>query len=156
MRSVLKPTSSAWLPIPPAVTGSAMVRRRQPTADVFLPANVIEYVIVTPGPAHRRNQGRDQRAGHGDGRHAVGHGDVVMDGVLIRPHLDSNGRDLAIEHLQDVEPILQWNRQARRDEQRSDWGRHVARIPNVIYVKWLDEEHAGATRACGCSRRNSI
>jgi hypothetical protein len=26
--------------------------------------------------------------------------------------------------------------------QPSDWGRHVAKIPNVIYVKWLDEEHA--------------
>jgi hypothetical protein len=52
----------------------------------------------------------------------------------------SNGKDLAIEHRQDVEPILEWNRQARREEQKSDWGRHVARIPNVIYVKWLDEE----------------
>lgn len=58
-----------------------------------------------------------------------------------RIHLDSNGKDLAIEHCQDVEPILNWNRDARRDNQRSDWGRHVARIPNVIYVKWLDEEH---------------
>ena len=65
-----------------------------------------------------------------------------MQGVLIRPHLDSNGRDLAIEHVQDVEPILRWNKAARREEQRSEWGRHVARIPNVIYVKWLDEEHA--------------
>jgi hypothetical protein len=65
-----------------------------------------------------------------------------MDDVLIRPHLDSNGKDLAIEHVQDVEPILEWNRQARRDEQDSDWGRHVARIPNVIYVRWLEEEHA--------------
>jgi len=65
-----------------------------------------------------------------------------MDGVLIRPHLDSNGRDLAIEHVQDVEPILEWNKQARRGEQHGDWGRHVARIPNVIYVRWLDEEHA--------------
>jgi hypothetical protein len=65
-----------------------------------------------------------------------------MDGVSVRAHLDSNGTDLAIEHVQDVEPILEWNKQARRDEQRSDWGRHVARIPNVIYVKWLDEEHA--------------
>lgn len=65
-----------------------------------------------------------------------------MDGVTVRAHLDSNGRDLAIEHVQDVEPILEWNKEARRDEQRSDWGRHVARIPNVIYVKWLDEEHA--------------
>lgn len=65
-----------------------------------------------------------------------------MDGVLIRAHFDSNGRDLAIEHIQDVEPLLEWNRLARCDEQPSDWGRHVARIPNVIYVKWLDEEHA--------------
>lgn len=65
-----------------------------------------------------------------------------MDGVRIRAHLDSSGEDLAIEHIQDVEPILQWNREACCEEQRSDWGRHVARIPNVIYVRWLNEEHA--------------
>lgn len=59
----------------------------------------------------------------------------------VRFHLDGNGQDLAIEHVQDVEPILEWNKEARRDEQKSDWGRHVARIPNVIYVKWLDDEH---------------
>lgn len=66
----------------------------------------------------------------------------MMDGVLVRPHLDSNGKGLAIEHIQDVDPILEWNRLARKEEQHSDWGRHVARIPNVIYVKWLDEEYA--------------
>jgi hypothetical protein len=65
-----------------------------------------------------------------------------MDGVLVRPHFDSNGEDLAIEHVQDCDPILDWNKEARRDEQKSDWGRHVAKIPNVIYVKWLNEEHA--------------
>lgn len=65
-----------------------------------------------------------------------------MDGVQIRAHLDSNGEDLAIEHVQDVEDILAWNKESRRDEQPSDWGRHIARIPNVLYVKWLDEEHA--------------
>jgi hypothetical protein len=57
-------------------------------------------------------------------------------------HLDSNGQDLAIEHRQDCEPILEWNKAARSEEQNGDWGRHIARIPNVIYVKWLDEEHA--------------
>lgn len=62
--------------------------------------------------------------------------------MLVKAHLDSNGEDLAIEHIQDVEPILDWNKEARRDEQHSDWGRHIARIPNVIYIKWLDEEHA--------------
>ena len=56
-----------------------------------------------------------------------------------RIHLDTNGKDLTIEHVQDVEPILDWNKEARRDEQKSDWGRHLARIPNVMYVKWLDD-----------------
>lgn len=59
-----------------------------------------------------------------------------------RIHLDSNGQDLAVEHVQDVEPILEWNKAARNDEQRSDWGRHIARIPNVTLVQWMNEEHA--------------
>jgi hypothetical protein len=70
-----------------------------------------------------------------------------MDGLITRPHFDGDGSGLAIEHVQDVAPILHWNSEARRDEQRSDWGRHVARIPNVIYVKWLNDEYAkGNTR----------
>lgn len=65
-----------------------------------------------------------------------------MPGVLIRPHFADNGQDLTIQQTQDVEPILDFNKEARREEQYSDWGRHVARIPNVIYTKWLDEEYA--------------
>lgn len=65
-----------------------------------------------------------------------------MNDLAVKVHLDSNGEDLAIEHVQDCDDILEWNKEARRDEQRSDWGRHVARIPNVIYVQWLNEEHA--------------
>lgn len=66
-----------------------------------------------------------------------------MDGGLAtRIHLDSNGEDLAIEHVQDCGPILEWNKWSRAAEQPSDWGRLVARIPNVTYVKWLNEEHA--------------
>jgi hypothetical protein len=57
----------------------------------------------------------------------------------FRFHRD--GKNIAIEHSQDVEPILEHNKLLRGEEQRSDWGRHVASIPNVIYVKWLDEEH---------------
>jgi hypothetical protein len=56
--------------------------------------------------------------------------------------LDGNGRDLTIQHVQDVEPILEWNKAPRNEDQRSDWGRHIARIPNVIYVRWFDQEHA--------------
>ncbi len=59
--------------------------------------------------------------------------------VKARLHIDSG---LAVvEHSQDVEPILEWNKESRRDEQKSDWGRHVARIPNVVYMMWLDEQH---------------
>lgn len=65
-----------------------------------------------------------------------------MTGVLIRGHIDSNGKDFAIEHVQDVEPILENNKALRTIEQRSDWGRHVASIPNVVMTLWLDEEWA--------------
>ena len=43
---------------------------------------------------------------------------------------------------QDVEPILDRNRELRAMPQHSDWGRHVASIPNVLIVRWLNEEHA--------------
>ena len=55
-------------------------------------------------------------------------------------HLDSNGNDLTVETVQDVEPILEHNKMLRTVEQRSDWGRHVAKIPNVIMTKWLNDE----------------
>ena len=61
--------------------------------------------------------------------------------LATRVHLDSNGKDLTVESVQDVEDILDWNKEARRDEQRSDWGRHVGRIPNIMYVRWLNDEH---------------
>ncbi len=47
-----------------------------------------------------------------------------------------------VEHVQDVEDILEWNKQSRSEKQHSDWGRHVARIPNVIMMRWLNEEWA--------------
>lgn len=59
-----------------------------------------------------------------------------------RIHLDSNGQDLAVETIQDVEPILERNKQLRTMEQKSDWGREIAEIPNVLLVRWLNEAHA--------------
>jgi hypothetical protein len=58
----------------------------------------------------------------------------------LRFHLDSNGNDFAVEHVQDVEPILERNKELRSVAQRSDWGRHVASIPTVILTRWLNEE----------------
>jgi hypothetical protein len=57
-----------------------------------------------------------------------------------RIHLDSNGQDIAVEMVQDVEPILEHNKMLRSLAQKSDWGRHVASIPNVIMTRWLNEE----------------
>jgi hypothetical protein len=56
--------------------------------------------------------------------------------------LDRAGTVIA-SATQDVEPILERNRRLRAEPQASDWGRHVASIPNVILLKWLNEAHAG-------------
>jgi hypothetical protein len=55
--------------------------------------------------------------------------------------LDHTGAVIA-STTQDVEPILERNKALRAEPQRSDWGRHVAQIPNVLLVQWLNEEHA--------------
>lgn len=56
--------------------------------------------------------------------------------------LDRNDRKIIVRSAQDVEPILERNKALRSEPQKSDWGRHVASIPNVILVKWLNEEYA--------------
>ena len=52
----------------------------------------------------------------------------------------SERRSIAVVSTDDVEPILEHNKTLRSMEQKSDWGRHVASVPNVIAVKWLNEE----------------
>lgn len=51
-----------------------------------------------------------------------------------------DGKAFTIERVQDVEPIVELNKQLQTMEQRSDWARHVARVPNIILEKWLNEE----------------
>jgi hypothetical protein len=48
-------------------------------------------------------------------------------------------RSIAVVSTDDVEPILEHNKLLRTLDQKSDWGRHIATIPNVILVKWLNE-----------------
>ena len=55
--------------------------------------------------------------------------------------LDRAGAVIA-SATQDVEPILERNQRLRAEPQTSDWARHVATIPNVILLKWLNEAHA--------------
>jgi hypothetical protein len=49
-------------------------------------------------------------------------------------------RAVTVYSTDDVEPILERNKLLRSMDQKSDWGRHVASIPNIIMVKWLNEE----------------
>jgi hypothetical protein len=60
----------------------------------------------------------------------------------MRTHvlLDSAGTVIA-SATQDVEPILERNAQLREASQCGEL-RQVASIPNVILLKWLNEEHA--------------
>ncbi len=60
--------------------------------------------------------------------------------VTARAHLDPNGKDLTIEHWQDVEDIVENNKRLRSEPQRSDWGRHIASIPNVILMQWMQAD----------------
>ncbi len=48
---------------------------------------------------------------------------------------------------QDVEPIIERNKLLQAEPQTNSWCRHVATIPNVFLVRWLNEEFAaGNTR----------
>lgn len=65
-----------------------------------------------------------------------------MTDVLHRIHRDHGERTTTFEVVQDVQPILEWNKVLRSQRQKSDWGRHVASVPNVIVNRWLNEEWA--------------
>lgn len=59
----------------------------------------------------------------------------------MRTQIIQNGRDLTINRVQDVEPILENNKRLRAEPQRRDSSfRHIASIPNVIIERWLYDE----------------
>lgn len=49
-------------------------------------------------------------------------------------------RSIAVYSTADVEPILEHNKALRTIDQQSDWGRHIGCVPNIICVKWINEE----------------
>lgn len=62
--------------------------------------------------------------------------------VLLERAPRARDSKIIVATTDDVEAILERNKALRGIPQRSDFGRHVASIPNVILVKWLNEEHA--------------
>ena len=63
-----------------------------------------------------------------------------MSDIVTRIHVDRGERKIHFERVQDVEPILERNKLLRTLPQRSDWGRHIATIPNVILERWMKED----------------
>lgn len=57
-------------------------------------------------------------------------------------YIDRGEKTLTFVNVQDVEPILELNKEQRSEEQYSDWGRRIARIPNSTLLKWFYAEHA--------------
>lgn len=55
--------------------------------------------------------------------------------------LDRGEKKIIAVTQDDVEPILERNHALRCEPQKSDWGRHIATIPNVILTRWLNEEY---------------
>lgn len=56
-------------------------------------------------------------------------------------HVDESAKTFTFERAQDVEDIIELNKQLKTMEQKSDWGRHKARIPNIFLEQWLNEEY---------------
>jgi hypothetical protein len=56
-------------------------------------------------------------------------------------HIDESAQSFTFRRSQDVEDIVEANKQAAALPQASDWGRHVARIPNIFLEQWLNEEY---------------
>src|SRR5690349_11479535 len=53
----------------------------------------------------------------------------------------SEKRQIGVYSVDDVEPMLEHNKLLRSMEQpNTDGLKHVASIPNIIMVKWLNEE----------------
>lgn len=61
--------------------------------------------------------------------------------MLTNLTLDRGEKLIVAETMQDVEPLLERNKSLQSTEQSSDWGKHVASVPSVIIVKWLNEEY---------------
>lgn len=56
--------------------------------------------------------------------------------------VDEGEKRLTFVNVQDVEPILELNKEDRSEAVSSDWGRRVARIPNVTLLEWFYAEQA--------------
>jgi len=57
-----------------------------------------------------------------------------------------DGKTVIVETRQDCEDIVEANKRSQNDPHKSDWGRPIAEIPNVIVCLWLNQEWARGNR----------
>lgn len=62
--------------------------------------------------------------------------------VETRLYVDESAGNFTFQRVQDVEAIIDGNKELSAAGQRGDWGKHVARIPNIFLEQWLNEEYA--------------
>jgi hypothetical protein len=74
---------------------------------------------------------------HPDGFRGGGYS--VMERKL---YVDGGDKCITFVNVQDVEPILDQNKERRSQDQNSDWRRHTHTIPNVVSLQWFYDEHA--------------
>jgi hypothetical protein len=60
--------------------------------------------------------------------------------------LDRADRRVIASTWQDVEPILDRNKALQSERQRRGELRHIGTIPNVVLVKWMNEEGANVLK----------
>ena len=60
----------------------------------------------------------------------------------VRTTLTLKDGNLTVYSEQDCEAIIEHNKKLRSEPQRSDWGRHIAKIPCGVLSQWLHEEWA--------------
>lgn len=65
-----------------------------------------------------------------------------MSGLVSQTHYDASERKFTFTRVQDLEPYLENNKRLRAQEQKNEFWRHTAEIPNIILMKWLNEEYA--------------
>lgn len=65
-----------------------------------------------------------------------------MKEVHRRYFVDESENRVTFVNVQDAEPVLDLNHAERSEEQKSDWGRKIGRIPNTVLLQWFYEEQS--------------
>lgn len=65
-----------------------------------------------------------------------------MSEVVSKAFYDAGERSFTFLRVQDVEDIIDNNKRLQNEQQRGEWFRQTAEIPNIILHQWLLEEHA--------------